>query len=148
LMPQRFAFLFTALVIGLAGCTGTATNDAAAPPSASTFNQAVPPPNANPSPTPAVDGCPPDVNLMYEWLKVTPAIWNNLSKNTTGLLEPVCYQGWSVARTVVKNADSALVLFKMDPDTGRWNPVAAGTDNICDALQVPAEVQAKLGPGC
>jgi hypothetical protein len=149
LMPQRFALVFVALATALAGCASAESTNTAAPPSASTFNQAVPPPpNANPSLMPVVGGCPPDVNLMYEWLKATPAIMDKLSKNTTGLLEPTCYQGWSVARTVVKNADSALVLFKLDPGTGRWNPVAAGTDNICEALQVPAEVRTKLGPGC
>jgi hypothetical protein len=54
-----------------------------------------------------------------------------------------------VARTVVKNADSLLVLFKMDPSTGKWIPVAVGSDNVCDGIvKVPDAIQVKLGPGC
>lgn len=85
---------------------------------------------------------------MYEWLKYTPEIVDKIDKSLTGLEEPICYQGWSMARTVMKGADPVSILFKMDPDTGKWNPIAVGTDNICDAVQVPAAVQAKLGPGC
>lgn len=147
-MPHKLVIALIALTAGLAGCDASDGVTEAAPASAAPSVKVTDSPKPVPSPTPAIDGCPPDVNLMYEWLKVTPAVWSKLSKNTTGLLEPTCYRGWSMARTVVKNADSALVVFKIDPDTGRWNPVAAGTDNVCDAVGVPPEIQAKLGDGC
>jgi hypothetical protein len=138
----------TALSAGLAvlaGCSGADDTNASAPPStppsaSDIFSSQVPPPPA--------DACPPDVNLMYEWLKTTPAIMDKLPKETTGLMEPKCSQGWSMAQIVVKNADPAYVLFKLDPGTGKWIPVAAGTDSVCDTFGVPAETQAKLGPSC
>lgn len=151
-MRQRtfgFALGCAAVFAGVTGCVGTDGTNVSAPASTvATTPPAGSPKASTPSPTPTLDGCPPDVNLMFEWLKYTPAIVDKIDKSLTGLQEPVCYQGWSMARTVMKNADPVLVLFKMDPDTGKWNPVAVGTDNICDALQVPATTQAKLGPGC
>ena len=139
-----FALGCSALLTGLTGCTGTGDTDAAAPPSTT----ASAPAKTAASPTPVADGCPPDVNLMFEWLKSTPAIMNSLPSGVTGLEEPKCYQGWSTSRVVVKNADPALILFKLEPSTGKWIPVAAGTDGVCDTQQVPADIKAKLGPGC
>jgi hypothetical protein len=142
-----FALGCVVLAAGAAGCTATEDPDAAASPAAMT--SPTPAMASVPAATPTDDGCPPDVNLMYEWLKYTPAIVNEIDKSLTGLEEPTCYQGWSVARTVVKNADSVLVLFKRDPSTGKWDAVAVGSDGVCDgAVKVPEAIQTKLGPGC
>jgi hypothetical protein len=139
-----FALACSALLVGLTGCAGTEGTPSGAPPATTTAPAA----SAKPSATPTADACPPDVNLMFEWLKSTKVIMDQLPSGVTGLEEPKCYQNWSMSRIVVKNADPALILFKLEPTTGKWIPVAAGTDNICDAQQVPADVQAKLGPGC
>lgn len=97
----------------------------------------------------ADDGCPPDVNLMYEWLKATPAIFGEIDKSVTGIGEPKCADGWATAMTVVTNADPLMVLFKYEPASKMWIPVGLGSDGVCDgAVKVPAEVQPKLHPGC
>lgn len=133
-------------VAGATGCSDDSTDTAAAPTTAA----AVVSPSAAPSPSATVDtGCPPDVNLMFESLKATAAIVNEIDKSLTGIEEPKCAEGWSTAHTVVKNADSLLVLFKYDPATGKWTPVAVGSDGVCDgAVKVPEAIQAKLHPGC
>lgn len=142
-----FALGCAALLTGLTGCAGTEGNETAAPPSTnvSTPTAAA---AATPSATPTADACPPDVNLMYEWLKTTPAVMSLLPSGVTGLQEPKCYRNWSTSRVVVEKGDPALVLFKLEPNTGKWIPVAAGTDNVCASQQVPADVKAKLDPGC
>lgn len=151
--PLRTAFGLgagCALVVALA--TGCAEADGtAAGPVSPTGNTPAPSAPATPSatPSPVDDGCPPDVNLMFEWLKDTPAIVDKIDKSMTGIEEPTCYQGWAMARTVMTAADASYVLFKMAPDTGKWNAVAVGTDSVCDGdVKVPADVQAKLGPAC
>ncbi|WP_329108897.1 hypothetical protein OG792_09650 [Micromonospora sp. NBC_01699] len=146
------------LTAGLAGCGSDAPDDVASAgsspsaPAVSATPPAATTPPADPSPAAAPaadDGCPPDVNLMFERLKEAKAIVDEINPSLTGIQEPTCADGWAVARTVVKDGDEALVLFKHDPATGRWNPVAAGTDGVCDGTQkVPAAVQTKLGPGC
>lgn len=162
--PKRHGFVagFAVLAIGLAGCgtdepadvagaasaRPTASPGPAAPTTPASL-PATPPATSAAAPAPVDDGCPPDVNLLYEWLKATPAIVDEIDSSLTGLQKPTCADGWAAARTVVKNADPVLVLFKRDPETGRFDPVAAGTDGVCDgAVKVPAKTQAKLGPGC
>ncbi len=148
---MRFALGCAAAFAGVTGCTSADGTNTATGPSATANPPASAPgamPSSTPAATPTSDGCPPDVNLMFEWLKATPEIVNKLDKSLYGLEQPVCYQGWSVAYTRVRNADPTLVLFKMDPGTGRWNPVAAGTDGVCDGVKVPEAIQAKLGPAC
>jgi hypothetical protein len=149
---------FKTLPIGLAlfaGCTvlaacGTDKSDAAAGPVAPT---AVPSTTGAGTISPAAvipvdDGCPADVNLMYQRLEDAPAIRDELDSSLSGLEEPACADGWAMSRTVVKNADPSLVLFKYNPNSG-WTPVATGTDGVCDGtVKVPAAIQAKLGAGC
>lgn len=150
-LPNRLrifwcAFGCAAVVASATGCTGAGSTQSGPPGVVVSVT-----PVASPAPTtpgPATDGCPPDLNLLYERLKATPAIKDVLPESLSGLEEPKCHQGWAMARTVVKNADPAFVLFKLDTGTGRWNPVAAGTDAICDGFQVPPAVSEKLGVGC
>lgn len=143
-----FTLACVALLGGLAGCAGTESAGTSAPPPSTAASTPAAAPASPTAPAAVADGCPPDVNLMYEWLKATPEIMAKIDKSMNGIEEPKCYQGWSMARTRMGSADAVQVLFKMDPATGKWIPVAVGTDSVCDALQVPAEVQAKLGPAC
>jgi hypothetical protein len=138
-------FVATAVIAAATGCAQAAdTADPAAPTSAATASA----PAVSPSAA-ADDGCPPDVNLMYEWLKATPAIFDLIDDSITGIGEPKCADGWSTAKTVVKNADSIMVLFKYEPASGKWIPVAVGSSDVCDgAVKVPEAVQAKLHPNC
>jgi hypothetical protein len=141
-------FVVTA-VVAAAGCAPAADSPEAAPTSPPVVSASAVAPSAAASPVVADDGCPPDVNLMYEWLKDTPAIFNEIDKSVTGIGEPKCAEGWSTAMTVVKNADPLVVLFKYEPNTGRWIPIGLGSDGVCDgAVKVPEAVQAKLHPGC
>ncbi|MDI1464667.1 hypothetical protein QEZ54_27220 [Catellatospora sp. KI3] len=135
-------FAATALIAVTTACSEGAGTAAGATPSA-----AAP---ASPAASPSTDtGCPPDVNLMYEALKATPAVFDEIDKSVTGIGEPRCAEGWSTAMTVVKNADPLVVLFRYDPATGKWTPVAVGSDGVCDgAVKVPETVQAKLHQGC
>ncbi|MEU8074648.1 hypothetical protein AB0B31_04305 [Catellatospora citrea] len=152
LIPQRnnlfgLPFAATVVVAAAGGCAPAADTPEAA---ASTPAPAVSAPADSPAPAASTDdGCPPDVNLMYEWLKATPTIFNEIDKSVTGIGEPKCADGWSTAMTVVKNADPLVVLFKYEPNTGKWIPVGLGSDGVCDgAVKVPEAVQAKLHPGC
>ncbi|GHJ47789.1 hypothetical protein Cs7R123_51310 [Catellatospora sp. TT07R-123] len=142
---RLLGLLFVAAVAaGATACSSTDDTATGATPSA-VASASVP----SASPSAAADGCPPDVNLMYESLKATPAVFDEIDKSVTGIGEPKCAEGWSTAMTVVKNADPLVVLFRYDPATGKWTPVAVGSDGVCDgAVKVPDAVQAKLHPGC
>jgi hypothetical protein len=142
---KMLALAFSCALSGAAGCSATPETDLAATPASAPATSAAATPSVTAS---AGDFCPPDVNLMYYRLQEAKELVAKIDKSLTGIQEPTCSEGWAMARTVVTKADPVLVLFKHEPTTGRWLPVAVGTDNICDAFKVPAAVQTKLGAGC
>jgi hypothetical protein len=91
--------------------------------------------------------CPVDAITLYAALRSGDQSYYDRAANPAALANPVCVDGFAVAKTVpAPERQATLILFVFDRAAAAWRPLNLGSADLCDS-QVPSDVAARL-PGC